>query len=252
MRAQKLFLTAAALAVVTVGIGFDSGVTSSVMEASTFGNFHFALGSAELTTTPTSLNVKFADELSSGGVAIEMTEMERLNVYLEPIEMPTGSYFETAVVGEVLNEERVLGRITHQQIAPQTTEVGVDFSELREIATDGKVTVATYVDGAKTYETVLSIDQAATVGRVNSLRTAWAESYHWVCVNGTCSLMIDPEPAETITFAHDPSIQQPFNYLVFTIDGVESVVNPHTMEFYGNGLQWISIIGEDEKIALAQ
>lgn len=251
MRTRKLLLTAAAVAVVTVGIGFDSGVNSSVMEASTFGNFHFALGSAELTTTPTSLNVKFADKLSGGGVAIEMSDMERLNVYLEPVEMPTGSYFETAVVGEIHNQERVIGKITHNQIGPKTTEVGVDFTELGGLSSNGQVSVATYLDGIKTYETSLSVEEAATVGQVNSIKTAWAESYHWVCVNGSCSLMIDPEPAETITFAHDPSIQQPFNYLVFTIDGVENVVNPHTMEFYGNGLQWISIIGEDEKIALA-
>ncbi|MDX1428648.1 MAG: hypothetical protein R3282_00105 [Rhodothermales bacterium] len=251
MRTKQILLAAATLAIVTAGIGFDSGVTSSVMEASTFGNYHFALGSAELATTPTSLDVKFPNDLSTGGVAIEMANMDRLNVYMEPVEMPAGSYFETAVVGEVHNQRRVLGKITHNQVGPKTTEVGVDFTALKGIATDGRVTVATYVDDAKTFETSLSIDQAMTVGQVNSIRTGWAESYHWVCVNGSCSLMVDPEPAETITFAHDPSIQQPFNYLVFTIDGVESVVNPQTMEFTGSGLGWISIIGEDSEIALA-
>ncbi|NNE35078.1 MAG: hypothetical protein HKN13_07580, partial [Rhodothermales bacterium] len=94
MRTKNLLLAAATLAIVTAGIGFDSGVTSSVMEASTFGNFHFALGSAELTTTPTSLSVRFPNDLSTGGVAVEMGDMERLNVYLEPVDMPVGSYFE--------------------------------------------------------------------------------------------------------------------------------------------------------------
>ncbi len=250
MRTKKLLATAATVAVVMVGIGFDSGVNTSLIEASTFGNMHFALGSAEIATTPTSLSVKFPNDLSTGGVAVEMGEMERLNVYLEAVEMPVGSYFETAVVGNVDSQQRVLGRITHNQIADKITDVGVDFTGLGALAPSGTVTVATYVDGVKTYETDLSIDQAMTVGRVNSIRTSWAESYHWVCVDGACSLMVDPEPAETITFAHDPSVQQPFNYLVFTIDGVEHLVDAQTMEFYGNGLQWMSIIGEDDAIVL--
>ena len=250
MRKKHTLVAAATIAIVTVGIGFDSGVTSSVMEAATFGNLHVALGSAELTTTPTSLSVKFPNDLSSGGVAIEMAETKRLNVYMEPVEMPAGSYLETSVVGEVDRQQKVLGKIIHNQVAVRTTEVGVDFTGLREVAADGRIAVATYLDGRKTYEAQLSIEEARTVGRVNSVRTAWAESYHWMCNEGGCSLMVDPEPAETITFTHDPTIRQPFNYLVFTIDGVEDVVNPKTMEFHGSGLQWVTIIGEDDEIAL--
>ena len=250
MRRKNILVGVATLAIVTAVIGFDSGVTSPVKEAGIFGKLHLALGSAELTTTPTSLSVKFPNDLSTGGVAIEMAGSKRLNVFMEPVEMPAGSYFETAVVGEVDRQHKVLGKILHSQVGAQTTEVGVDFTGLRQVAADGRVAVATYLDGRKTYEAQLSIEEARTVGRVNSVRTGWAESYHWVCEGNSCSLMIDPEPAETITFAHDPTIQQPFNYLVFTIDGVEDVVNPKTMEFHGSGLQWVTIIGEDDEIAL--
>lgn len=248
MHARKRILSAVVTCALLIAFaGWDTGVGPQVREASMFGKIHSALGAAELFSTVDELTVRFLDEWSPSGVAVEMIERENLNVYLEPVDMPVGAYFETTVLGEVEGKHAVIGRILHNQTAPRTTEVGVDFTELGEYATDGLVHVATYVDGVKTYETSLRIDQTANVGTVTSARASWAESYHWICINNTCSLAIDPSPAETITFAHDPSISEPFNYLVFSVGGVEKVVNPSTMEFVGTGLSKLAIIGEDNR-----
>ncbi len=244
---KRILGAAAACALLIAFTGWNSTIGPAVHEASIFGKTHLALGSAQLMSTADALTVQFLDDSSPGGVAVEMSERENLNVYLEPVDMPIGAYFETTVLGEIEGERAVIGRILHNQTASRTTEVGVDFTELRGHATDGLVNVATYVDGVKTYETSLPIDETANVGTVTSVRASWAESYHWVCVNQTCSLMIDPAPAETITFAHDPSISQPFNYLVFSVGGVENVVNPSTMEFMGTGLSKLAIVGEDNR-----
>lgn len=212
----------------------------------TFGSIYTAVGAADIQTNGESAIVDIGTP-GAGGVAVEMSPGERLNVYFEPIEMPVGSRFETAVLGLIDGRRRVLGRITHQQTGPTTTAIGLDFHELRKYTESDRVSVSTYLEGVKTYDTEISLDSTSTVGFVDSGESGWATSYHWIYIDGSWILMVDPAPSETFTLVSRPSVSLPFNYLVFAINGVEGIGLPETMEFVGEGVSRLTIRGQDDR-----
>lgn len=59
--------------------------------------------------------------------------------------------------------------------------------------------------------------------------------------------MVDPAPSETFAFASQPNARYPFNYLVFTVEGVEGIGTPHTMEFVGEGIPDFTVVGADKR-----
>ena len=244
---HKVILPALAIALVSLAgcdLSQDAPPSASI---AAFGSVHSALGDATLETRNESMTVAMDGPGSAGGVAVELGAQTRLNVYFEPIEMPVGSLFETAVVGQIEGRDEVLGRITHRQTGPTTTAIGVDFHDLQKYTDSREVTVATYLDGVQTSSKKLPVDSTSTLGTVNSGSSGWATSYHWVWIDGSWILMVDPAPSETFTFAGDPGVQYNFNYLVFTVEGVDGVSRPSTMEFYGEGVPDFTITGEDQR-----
>ena len=209
-----------------------------------FGALHSPLGDATLNQEDGSMTVAMN---GPGGVAVEIGTRTNLNVYFEPIEMPVGSLFETAVVGQVNGEDKLLGRIIHTQTATRTTRIGVDFHDLWQYTSSSNVSVATYLDGVQTSSKTLPADSTGTLGFVDSAESGWATSYHWVWINGSWILIIDPAPSETFAFASEPDVKHPFNYLVFTVEGVEGISQPSTMEFFGQGLADFTIVGENDR-----
>ncbi len=247
MRTTRTIIGIVVAAVIIVVGGCDFGPESTTSSVPAFGVTHAALGSANLLPQGESVLVDLGGPGAAGGVSVDVDQRDRLNVYFDPIEMPVGSFFEVAVVGQVNGREETLGRITHRQSGQRTTAIGLDFHELAAYSKSTDLTVATYVDGVETFSKRIPIDSTETVGFVDSGESGWATSYHWVYINGAWGLMIDPAPSETFTLASDPSKHMPFNFLVFTIDGVEGVGQPETMEFFGEGLSQFKIVGENDR-----
>ncbi len=134
---------------------------------------------------------------------------KQVDVTFEPVALSVGESFE-AVGLDAAGEE--LATIRLEQVGETSTDVYVSLApvldrlngntvDLRARASDGTVTVVP-VNAASEIK----------IGQVSAPTSAWAKTYHVVCMEGECTLAVDPDETE-VEFEAAPGESVPFQFL---------------------------------------
>lgn len=133
----------------------------------------------------------------------------QVDVTFEPVALNIGETFEATGLDAAGQE---LATIRLDQTGETTTDVYVSLAPVLDRLNGATVSLrARAMDGAVT-EVAVDAESELKIGQVTAPTSAWAKTYHVVCMEGECTLAVDPDETE-VEFDAAPGRSVPFQYL---------------------------------------
>lgn len=204
-------------AIVILGLREDAERTS-------IGEFEYvSFGGASLEIHDGIFVVNGLDGVNAG-ISIDVTGVPQGDILFDPVPIPLGGAFSASALdrdGELIADFELV------QTGDHSTEVWLNLGDTAGRLEGDNIEIFARSDSGKEQRIEIQTDRRILVGTVTAPTTAWAKTYHWLCVYDECHLIIDPDKTE-ITFAADPNVSVPFRYLGVVLkfrDGVKMLVD---------------------------
>lgn len=149
-------------------------------------------------------------EVRRDGIDVRALPDRQVDVLFEPVDLAPGETFTAAA-----RDHRgvPLATMALEQTGERTTNVSVSLDGVIDRLGSQDVRLrARAADGTIVREFVVPAANTIDIGEVQSTSSAWAKTYHIVCMLGECSVAIDPDDTR-ITFEAAPEVSVPFRFL---------------------------------------
>lgn len=198
--------------VLSFSLFFLLGLHENVVRTTVNGFNYVAIGGTSLDVNDGVFVVNGLDAENSG-ISIDVASAPRGDILFDPIPIREGSTFSARALdqkGHLIADFELVQRGLH------TTEVWLNLGERFHNAGISSVGIFARTDSGSDSGVELRFEipenRRIFVGTVTAPTAAWAKTYHWLCAEGECHLIIDPDET-MITFSSAPNEQVPFRYL---------------------------------------
>ncbi len=155
-------------------------------------------------------NVVIADyPIANNQIDVTAVEGRQVDVLFDAVDLSVGEMFEATGRD---SDGRELASLELEQTAETTTDVSISLAPVMDRLASNFVTLRARTDDGVTKEIVVPASETIKIGQVDATSSAWAKTYHLVCIEGECSLAVDPDET-VVTFTADPSETVPFRFL---------------------------------------
>lgn len=201
------------------------GLHENIERGSINGFEYTATGGAALEVVDGAFVVEGLDA-ENAGISLDVGNMTSGDILFDPIPIPVGESFSARALdknGSLIVDFELV------QTGRRSTDVWLNLGEDIYAGENKIVDIYAQSDVGDEYRIHVPAEQRLFVGTVTSPSAAWAKTYHWLCAEGRCNLIIDPDET-VIAFAAAPGVDVPFRYLGVVVELQNGSASPGRIE----------------------